>query len=105
MLLSLGLQLAFRWPAASWEVLWLGGASLPALWDWASSRLGGDPGTNARRTWSGALLGLTLGRSAGLHGMSPFNLLAWGHLGVLCFLVVGVELVARLQAARRGPAP
>lgn len=105
MLVSLGLQIAFRWPAACWEAIWMGGVSLPALWDWAAYRLDGDPGTNLRRTWSGALLGLALGRSAGLHGMSPFHLLAWGHIGILFFVVLGVEVVARLQAARRGCAP
>jgi hypothetical protein len=101
LLLGLGAQLVGRWPAADWEALWLGAASLPALWDWAEARLGGSPGNNPRRTWTGALLGLALGRSAGLHGLSPFHPLAWGHLGMLCMVVVGVELVARL--AGEGP--
>jgi hypothetical protein len=97
LLLTLGLQLVRPLPPGAWDVPWLALGSLPALMDWGLARLGRSPGSNLRRTLTGLLLGLALGRVAGIHGLRPFHPLAVAYLAVLGACVVGVELVARLR--------
>jgi hypothetical protein len=97
LLLTLGLQLAWPLPAGPWDMPWLAIGSLPALLDWGLARLGRTPGSNPRRTWTGALLGLALGRAAGIHGLHPFHPLAVAYLAALGACAFGVELAARLR--------
>jgi len=97
LLLTLGLQLAWPLPPGPWDPPFLAVGSLPALADWALARLGRTPGSNPRRTWTGVLLGLALGRTAALHGAQPFHPTAVVHLAALAAWLLVVELSAWLR--------
>ncbi|HOX45172.1 MAG TPA: DUF2085 domain-containing protein [Myxococcota bacterium] len=97
LLLTLGAQLVWPIPPGAWDAPWLALGTLPALLDWGLARLGRSPGSNPRRTWTGVLLGLALGRTAGIHGLQPFHPVAVAHLLALGACALGVELAARLR--------
>ncbi|MBK6846346.1 MAG: DUF2085 domain-containing protein [Proteobacteria bacterium] len=100
LLLVLALQVLLRarlgpHPTAD-AVLALGGA-FPALLDWSRARLGA-PSPRATRLWSGALLGLALGRTIFLHWRDPPGELLAIQLALLAAGAAGTLLLARKQA-------
>jgi len=72
------------------------GASLPAFWDWARSRLG-QPSSNAVRVVTGVLLGVGLSRSGLFYLRDPAAEVFWIHAMVVAFTVGAVEFVRALK--------
>ena len=81
--------------------MWLFGLPVPALVDWARSRLTAWPGANWLRSLTGALLGVSLARTVQLNMVDPGHWLVVAQLGALVAIVLGVEVWARLRAAAR----
>lgn len=85
------------------DLIWLFVLPLPALVDWARSRLTPWSGINWLRSLTGALLGVSLARTVQLNMVEPGHWLVVAQLGALVAIVLGVELRARLRAAFRLP--
>jgi uncharacterized membrane protein len=100
LLAALGIFLWIRLPLGWWDAPWLWLLPVPALWDWAVSRLGKRLGSNAGRTVSGAVLGVSLGRGLALHLVSPGCWMAVAQWSLLAVSFLAVEGTARLTAAR-----
>jgi uncharacterized membrane protein len=100
--LALGIQVAIEVPRGWWDLLLLFGLPIPALVDWAGSRLRSWPGSNPRRTLTGMLLGLSLSRMVYLNMVHPFQLLVSLQILLLMAVVLIVEGGARLRSSRRG---
>lgn len=100
LLASLGLQLAWPVPAGFWDWPWLFALPVPAFVDWGRGRLCQVQGSNLARTLTGAVLGLSLGRTAFLHALEPFRPLVLAQLSLLALAVLGVEIGARWRAGR-----
>ncbi len=95
LLVGLGLQLIWAQPSGPWDVFWLGVLPWPALVDWGRARLGYSAGRNIVRSLTGLALGLSMGRSAYLHGTEPFHPWVCWQLGLLGFCWISVEILAR----------
>ena len=93
--LSLGLALV---PGRPWERWLLLAACLPAVWDWGEGLHDPLKGGNGRRLWTGALLGLGLGRALFLHAQAPWTEPSLSALG----LVGGATALAWARAYARG---
>ena len=72
--LALGILASSLLPSPPEWVEWLLllGLPVPALLDWAAYWVWSVPGTNTRRTFTGALLGLAAARNLYLHWQDPF---------------------------------
>jgi uncharacterized membrane protein len=90
--------LALRPPLGWWDWPWLYGLPLPALVDWAYSRLTGKPGYNWLRTVVGVFLGIGLARMVQINMLSPAHPLVLVQLGMLSGVALSVELLARLRS-------
>lgn len=88
-------QLIWRIAPGWWDVIWLYVVPLPAIVDWATQRLGKRSGTNRKRTLTGALLGLSLGRTVYLNMILPANTPVVVQLAALAVIVILVEMTAR----------
>ena len=108
MLAAIGVQIVLKaglaWPADPWIAFLL---PVPALVDWARGKLDPATGSNASRLGTGALLGLSLGRTIFLHLRRPGFALTMAQLAALAAVFLGVELLARLRkrATDRKPPP
>jgi len=87
-------------PPGRLDLIWLLVLPLPAVVDWARSRLTGWPGSNWLRSFTGALLGVSLARTVQLNMVEPAHHLVLIQLASLCVVVLGIEIWARLRAAR-----
>ena len=83
-----------------WDLIWLLALPIPALVDWARSRLTGRAGTNWVRSLTGALLGVSLARTVQLNMVAPAYWLVVLQLGALVAVAATVEAWARWRAAR-----
>lgn len=105
----LALFLILRPAAGLLDLVWLLVLPLPAVLDWAHSRLSGWPGFNWLRSLTGALLGVSLARTVQLNMLEPGHWLVVLQLVSLTAIVVLVEGWARWRAfrsrARSGGAP
>ncbi len=95
MFLAIALQ-AFRrapldFPGQTLAVL---AVTAPALLDWAYGQFHPQAGTNFRRTFTGVLLGLALGRSLYVHLVSPLPFVLLVQLGVVGAVALPVILVS-----------
>jgi uncharacterized membrane protein len=82
--------------------VWLGLAlAVPATVDWAFGQFRPRAFSNPWRTFTGVLLGLSLGRSLFVHLQSPFPLLLWVQLSLVTVVAVPVILVTYLRSRRR----
>lgn len=86
------------------DLVWLFLLPLPALVDWARSRLTPWEGANWLRSLTGAMLGVSLARTVQLNMVDPGHWLVVAQLGSLVAIVLAVEVWARLRAARQRPA-
>ncbi len=66
----------------------------PALFDWAYGQFHPQAGTNLRRSATGVLLGLALGRSLYVHLVTPLPLVLLVQLGVVAVIALPVILVS-----------
>ncbi len=76
------------------------GLVLPATLDWALGRFGPHRGSNAWRTFTGALLGLGLSRSLFIHLQRPFPLALLAQAAVVMGVALPVIFVAYLRNRR-----
>lgn len=72
----------------------------PALLDWSLGQLDPASGTNLRRTLTGALLGLGLGRTLYIHLLKPLPTALLAQLGLVSVVVPLVILAAYLRRPR-----
>jgi uncharacterized membrane protein len=79
-----------------WDYIALFVLPIPALIDWALSRLGIFAGSNLSRTITGAILGLSLGRMVYIHMIDPINKLVIIQWIVICGYWLLVEILVRL---------
>lgn len=93
MLAVMAWQLAAPLRCGWYDWLWLFVPAIPALLDWGRFRLARTRGSNRWRTFTGALLGLALGRALYLHMRRPFHAPAAALFGLLALTVLVVELV------------
>jgi len=99
-------QVALRPQVSGWrDALIAFALPVPALIDWGRGRLAPLSGSNLSRIVTGALLGLSLGRTLFLHLARPFNGLTLGQLVGLAAVATAVEVVARLWRARHPTDP
>ena len=104
LLLVLALQVLLRarvGPHPTTDALLALGAAFPALLDWSRARLGAVS-PRATRLWSGALLGLALGRSIFLHWRDPPGELLAIQLALLAAGAASVRLLERRRTRVRG---
>lgn len=74
---------------------------LPATLDWASGRFRPQRGSNAQRTLTGILLGVSLGRSLFIHVQRPFPPVLIAQLVAVTVVAVPVILATyRRQSGR-----
>ena len=95
------MQCAIPVPEGWWDIPWLFLLPIPALVDWGLARLGRRTGSNPGRTITGAVLGLSLGRSIYLNMIRPARALVVWHFGMLVAVVVLLETWARWRSARQ----
>lgn len=91
LLSTLGLLLAIEIEPGAWDLAWLFALPIPAVLDWSAARLRWSAGTNARRTVTGILLGISLGRTAELNMRDPGQTKVVLQLAVLLVVVLAVE--------------
>ncbi|NMB73583.1 MAG: DUF2085 domain-containing protein [Myxococcales bacterium] len=94
LLATLGLLLAVEIQPGVFDMVWLFVLPIPAVVDWGAARLGWSAGTNARRTITGVLLGISLGRTAELNMRDPMQAMVVWQLAILLGVVVAVEIGA-----------
>ena len=75
----------------------------PAMLDWIRGRFDPWTGSNFSRVTTGALLGVSLGRTLYLHMVSPGHSLAMAQFGAIAIVVVLTELVAWRRRGRAEP--
>jgi hypothetical protein len=97
----IAVQLALRAPLA-WRAdgLWTLGLLAPALGDWAYGRFRPQSGSNAQRMFTGALLGLALGRSLYIHFLRPLPVWLLAQVALVTLVAAPVIL---LTYRRRRP--
>lgn len=100
LLTMLTVQLLVRPEIGWWDALWLFGLPIPALVDWGWFRLRGRPGTNRKRTLTGAALGISLARTVYLNMVAPAHVLVVAQLGLLVVVFTVVE-TSRLVLGKR----
>jgi uncharacterized membrane protein len=82
--------------------VWLGLAlAAPATADWAYGQFRPQAFSNLWRTFTGILLGVSLGRSLFIHFQAPFPALLQAQLSLVTAVAVPVILVAYLRSRRR----
>jgi hypothetical protein len=89
------------WPVSpsGWDWLFLFGLPLPAIVDWAWSRIGDRVGYNYIRTLTGVALGASLGRTIYLNMTDPLSIIVVLQLACLMGVVLAVEIVARIAVS------
>ncbi len=98
--LVLAALLYVRVPVGCWDAGWMFLLPLPAMLDWARSRIAGKPGTNRIRTLTGALLGISLARTVQLNMVHPAHWLVLIQLGAITLVALVVEVLARRRAVQ-----
>ena len=102
-LISFLLQMFWLPPLGWWDILLLGILPLPAFADWARSRWALDPGKNWIRSVTGLAFGISMGRSAAIHGLEAFHPWVVGQWIALLLAWALVELGSRLRRSRKEP--
>ncbi len=93
---------AFFGPGPGWyDAVWLSLPVIPAVVDWAGSRLGWWKGNNAIRLSTGILLGFGMSRTVYLNAHMPYSAPVLMQLGLLMGVVLFVELFRQLRPGRR----
>ena len=97
LLVVLTAQLLWMIPPGWWDFPWLYLLVLPAVVDWAAQRLGRHAASNCVRTFTGAFLGISLGRTVFLNMIQPANSLVVIQLAGFAIVVALVELSVRYK--------